>query len=302
MGFWDWLKSFFAAFVGALVAVLLTPTVGPIFAGMIGGAIGGAIAGAFEGGLSGALHGAMWGAAIGGVMGAGYQVFGVGFLVAGAIGGAVYAGVTGGGEGLANYAAGAAGAFYGGSLGSALLNPSSVGSQTPESNLSPESKEAIKEALATGDFEQVKIAVENGNGKPSGASGNDKAAVIAEAARSGKFGKGAVGPGGYYDEYGVLRLTIGPNEPVNKIGIINHMLRTSHEWFSTYALNVQPKNTAAHCLWSGQTSHPVKVAFDIIESAVGPGITKKPGIEYYGRRLEILSGELRNAFRILVSH
>ncbi|MBL7071738.1 MAG: hypothetical protein ISS26_06185 [Candidatus Omnitrophica bacterium] len=92
---------------------------------MAGGAVSGAILGAIDGGLNGALKGAAWGAGIGGILGAGYVGFesiglGGAFLATVAVGGAAYAATTGGLEGLGDYAAGVAGAFYGGSLGNAL--------------------------------------------------------------------------------------------------------------------------------------------------------------------------------------
>jgi len=196
-GFFSWVKSFFAGFAGAAVAAFLAPVIGPVFAGMLGGAISGAIAGAFDGGLEGALRGALWGAAIGGISGGIFQglehmIPGAGYAFAGLAmaGGGVYAGVTGGAEGLANYVAGAAGGFSGATYGSSVANQSLSNSQELESNLSPGAKEELKEALGSADFERIEKTVESINKNPSGSSGNDKAKIISDAARSGTLGKG----------------------------------------------------------------------------------------------------------------
>jgi len=198
LGFWSWLKSFFAGFVGAVAAVVLAPVVGPVFSGMIGGAISGAIAGAFDGGLSGALRGAMWGAALGGAMGAGYAGFdqiglGMHFLVGAAVGGAAYSGVTGGGEGLANYAAGSLGAFYGASLGNTLIGNSTVNTSKSETAKST-GKQQVNKTVET-ELSKGNIVKTHDNNKIHGKkspleNGVEGDALIARGAQKGEVGRG----------------------------------------------------------------------------------------------------------------
>ena len=147
--------------------------------------------GGVNGGLEGALKGAAMGFLMGAVMGAGYQALGNVFVAAAAVGGAVYSGVAGGAEGLGDFAAGMAGAVCGSIIGNAIVNSGSYNqAQTNETQASPESKQAVKEAVGTGDFEQIKGAVEQGTGKPSGVSGNDVAEALGDAVKTGEFGRG----------------------------------------------------------------------------------------------------------------
>ncbi|MBL7157320.1 MAG: hypothetical protein ISS92_04045 [Candidatus Omnitrophica bacterium] len=193
LSWWSAFWNFVAGFFGAVVTVIVTAvTGGNIALGMAaGGAVAGAILGGVSGGWGGALKGAAIGFGIGLAVGTGVGVFGPAFGTAVALGGAAYAGTTGGLEGLGDFAAGAVGAFAGYQTGQAIASGLNLGpAQTNETRVSPESKEAINEAVGTGDFEQVKTAVEQGTGKPAGLSGNDVAKVIANGAKNGTLGRG----------------------------------------------------------------------------------------------------------------
>jgi hypothetical protein len=51
----------------------------------------------------------------------------------------------------------------------------------------------------------------------------DMATGVEEKAEAAKvIAKTAIGPGGYYDEYGILRITVGSNEPILKSGLQNY--------------------------------------------------------------------------------
>lgn len=175
----------------------MLPTVGPVFAGMIGGAVSGAILGAIDGGLGGALKGAAWGAGIGGILGAGYAGFehigkglGGAFLGAVAVGGAVYAGVSGGLEGLGDYAAGAAGAFYGGTLGNALVNPSAYAQTQAEtqSTLSESEQQETIQRRSAGQLTDTNGTTTSGT--PPALESHEKAKITSNLAKNGGVGKG----------------------------------------------------------------------------------------------------------------
>ena len=160
--------------------------------GAIGGAVSGAILGAVTGGLEGALKGAAIGFVMGAVMGAGGQVFGKGFIAAAALAGAAYSTATGGLEGLGDFAAGAAGALYGGAIANNLVGQSTVQSPTGESkntntsNSNPVTEERIGSADPMGTIDS-KVA---NSPKTSAEATQEAVTEYGASAQSGDVGAG----------------------------------------------------------------------------------------------------------------
>jgi len=194
LGFWDWVKSFFAAFVGAVVGVVTSFYLGPIVGGMAGGAVAGAISGAFDGGLEGAIKGALIGGAIGGIMGGigwGLESLaeGAGYIFAGIAmaAGGTYAGITGGGEGLANYTAGVIGGVSGASFGNTLVGQPTAKSSKNENHFSKDIQ--LREPLGKSQFEIVDDYFVS-KGFPSAAASLKGAEYISQSAQTGHLGSG----------------------------------------------------------------------------------------------------------------
>jgi len=185
------LKSFFAGFVGAVATVILTPILGnPVAAAAVGGAISGAIFGAMDGGLGGALKGAAMGFAIGGIAGTLGAIDPSGsLLTAGLIGGAVSSGIASGGEGLANFAAGTAGAITGHTITNALLGKSTVKTikhgSANKSNTATETEAG--QTISLGQIQESQDVMVAGSRNPALARlrGGE---IIAASAQTGKIG------------------------------------------------------------------------------------------------------------------
>lgn len=122
-------------------------------AAAFGGATTGAILGAIDGGLGGALKGAGIGFVMGATLGTGVDIWGAPFALAAAAGGAAVAGVSGGLEGLGDFAAGAAGASMGYTIGSALAPQRAYAQTETQSALSESEQRQIKQQLSAGQLE-----------------------------------------------------------------------------------------------------------------------------------------------------
>ena len=211
---WSW-KKFWHAAVGVVVGIVAAAIAGPAGLGLVtstwglgavAGAVGGAVTGGLEGGWKGAMFGALTGGALGGLGGWGYGIayshqmagqFIAGMLVAGA-------GVAAATDSWDSFAGGLVGTGAGMAIGKGITTAY---------------KEQFANYRAGNGFvanRNIRTPIGQQNqGRSSAAmnvdAGSDAVNSQALSNREWKFGEN-IGPGGYYDENNVFRITIGENE------------------------------------------------------------------------------------------
>jgi len=272
-----------------LVAVIIGALLGGAMAAATGGDVGkgflfGALGGALTAGISSAIFSQF--SALGSTLLGKASVYAVSAFATSATIGAIQ-GVRG--SNLWRGAAISAGVAFAATM---VIGGISEAAKNQRTSSSPNVETAAKKSTAS-----------YGNGDVQTKAAADK--VLIKNAIDPPTNTGAIGPGGYIDEYGVKHLTIGPNESISKMALLQHMASTGHEWLSTNYIHVkaQMENAMSGLNFSSANVPSFSDAtLGLIKDIGDLQSDNVPGIMYYSRKLESLSSEIINSVNILIRH